>query len=347
MASILYLGTDEGVVTLRSEDGRSWELENQGLKDWAIPKLAVDPSAPNRVFAGTRGDGVWVTEDFGKSWKKPCYGKRGPGKVRCVTLDPKDPNTVYAGTEPIDIFVSRDAAKSWTRFASVWDVPWVSTVTYPVSTVEPHVREITIDPKDSKTIYAALQVGYILKSTDSGATWKLLDKELDCDVHTIVIDPENTDNIFIATGGHDYRLGKTNGKALYISKDAGENWSPTGMEFSQEYSVPLIMHPKNPKVLYSAMAHGQPGRWRRRPTGAESIIVRTKDGGSKWEQLEGGLSEVSKGFAEAVIIDEAKPEHLYAALRNGDLYSSQDSGDSWAKMDISVSSVSDMKCAHA
>jgi len=106
------------------------------------------------------------------------------------------------------------------------------------------------------------------------------------------------------------------------------------------------MHPKNPKVLYSAMAHGQPGRWRR-PTGAESIIVRTKDGGSKWEQLEGGLSEVSKGFAEAVIIDEAKPEHLYAALRNGDLYSSQDSGDSWAKMDISVSSVSDMKCAHA
>ena len=60
MASILYLGTDEGVVTLRSEDGRSWKLENQGLKDWAIPKLAVDPSVPNRVFAGTRGDGVWA-----------------------------------------------------------------------------------------------------------------------------------------------------------------------------------------------------------------------------------------------------------------------------------------------
>ena len=118
MASILYLGTDEGVVTLKSEDGRSWKTESQSLEDWAIPKIAVNPSQPNRIFAGTRGDGVWVSEDFGKSWKKPCYGKPGPGKVRCVTVDPHDSDTIYAGTEPIDLFVSRDAGKSWTRLES-------------------------------------------------------------------------------------------------------------------------------------------------------------------------------------------------------------------------------------
>ncbi|HET8562516.1 MAG TPA: hypothetical protein VFM35_01460, partial [Candidatus Binatia bacterium] len=146
MASVLYLGTDEGVVTLRSEDGRSWKVENRGLEDWSVPEVAVSPSAPNRVFAGTRGDGVWLSEDFGASWKKPCYGKRGPGKVRCVTIDPHDPNTLYAGTEPIDVFISRDGAKSWDRLDSVWNIPWVQTITYPVATVEPHVRDITIDP---------------------------------------------------------------------------------------------------------------------------------------------------------------------------------------------------------
>jgi hypothetical protein len=78
-----------------------------------VPEVAVSPAAPNKVFAGTRGDGVWLSEDFGATWTKPCYGKRGPGKVRCLTIDPVDSNTLYGGTEPIDVFVSRDAAKSW------------------------------------------------------------------------------------------------------------------------------------------------------------------------------------------------------------------------------------------
>lgn len=346
MKSILYLGTDEGLYTLKGEDGHNWKIEHQSLEDWAVPKMAVSPSQPNRIFAGTRGDGVWVSEDFGKSWRKPCYGKRGPGKVRCVTIDPHDPNTVYAGTEPIDVFVSRDAAKNWERLESVWSVPYVASVDYPVSTVEPHVRDITMDPTNSKTIYAALQVGYMLKSNDDGKSWKLLNKGLDADVHTIVIDPRNTNSLFIATGGHDYRKGEAPGRALYKSQDGGESWTPTAMDFPHEYSVPLVMHPKNPDVLYSAIAKGQPGQWRKRPTGAESLIIRSKDGGKKWDQLDGKISEISENFAEAIAFDDNEPHKIYAALRSGDLYASEDSGDSWARIDTKVASVSDMKCVH-
>src|SRR3970040_337178 len=163
MASILYVGTDEGVVTLKSEDGRNWKQEHHGLKDWGISEVAVAPGAPNKVFAGTRGDGVWLSEDFGASWKKPCYGKPGPGKVRCLTIDPFDNDTLYAGTEPIDVFISRDGAKSWHRLESLGKIPFVETITYPVATVEPHARDIAIDPQDSDTMYVALQVGYMLK----------------------------------------------------------------------------------------------------------------------------------------------------------------------------------------
>ena len=138
MGSILYVATDEGVVTLKSEDGHNWQQLHHGLKDWAVPEVVVSPNSPNKVFAGTRGDGVWLSEDFGATWKKPCYGKRGPGKVRCLSFDPRDPNTLYAGTEPIDVFISRDEAKNWQRLDSVWNIPWVSTITYPVAAVEPH-----------------------------------------------------------------------------------------------------------------------------------------------------------------------------------------------------------------
>lgn len=347
MATILYLGTDEGVVTLRSEDGRSWKVESESLTDWAIPKIAVSPARPNLVFAGTRGDGVWVSEDFGKSWKKPCYGKHGPGKVRCVTIDPDDPDTIYAGTEPIDVFVSRDRGKSWTCLDSIWKIPWVESIDYPVATVEPHVRDIRIDPKNPKTIYAALQVGFMLKSTDGGASWKLLNKGLDSDVHTIVIDPRNTNRVFIATGGHDYRKGVAPGRALYTSQDGGETWAPMADDFPQEYSVPLVMHPKNSNVLYSALANGQPGQWKKRPSGAESLLIRSKDGGKKWERLDGQLSDLSRNFAEAITIDDESPDRVYAALRSGDLYSSGDGGDHWSRLDAKVTSVSDMKCVRA
>lgn len=208
MDSVLYVGTDDGVVTARSKDGRSWEIENRGLKGWGIPTATAVPSAPNRVLAGTRGDGVWLSDDFGEKWRKPSYGKRGPGKVRCLTTAPDDAKRLYAGTEPIDVFVSEDLGASWLRLDSVWDDPFVATVPYPVATVEPHVRDIAIDPTHPDTMYAALQVGYILKSANGGETWRLLNKDFDCDVHTIVVDPTNPRRVLIATGGHDARQGR-------------------------------------------------------------------------------------------------------------------------------------------
>lgn len=347
MASILYAGTDEGVVTLKSADGKSWNVENRGLEDWDVPEVAVAPDAPNRVFAGTRGDGVWLSEDFGKSWKKPCYGKHGPGKVRCLTIDPHDSNTLYAGTEPIDVFVSRDAGKSWQRFDSVWTVPWVETVVYPVATVEPHVRDIVVDPKDPKIIYIALQVGYILKTKDGGKSWQLLNKDLDADVHTIVIDPENTSKIFIATGGHDCRKGTAKGRALYFSSDGGESWAPMAAEFKEEYSVPLAIHPKDSNVLYASLANGQPGQWRRRQSGAESFLIRSTDGGHKWQKLEGALSQANKGFVEAIVVDEVEPKRMYAAQRSGELYASDSGGEEWTQVDVRLPSISNMKGARA
>jgi photosystem II stability/assembly factor-like uncharacterized protein len=347
MASILYLGTDDGVVTLKSDDGRSWKVENHALKEWSVPEVAVSPSAPNKVFAGTRGDGVWLSEDFGATWSKPCYGKRGPGKVRCLTIDPRDPDTLYAGAEPIDVFISRDGAKSWNRLDSVWNIPWVKTIDYPVAVVEPHVRDITIDPKDRKTMYVALQVGYMLKTTDGGDSWELLNEGLDADVHTIVLHPENTKQIFIATGGHDARKGVAKGRALYSSDNGGASWRPMAAEFREEYSIPLAIHPKKHNVLYSALANGQPGQWRNRPSGAEALVIQSTDRGKSWKKLEGELSKATQSFVEAIAFDPANPDQMYAAQQNGDIFGSDDSGSSWFKLSVKTPRVSDMKTARA
>ena len=190
MESRIYVGTEAGIVTLQSTDGQSWNPESEALQSWEVSTVAVDPTNPNRVLAGTRGDGVWLSEDCGV--KCASRATASPGPARCsLAIDRKNPRRVYAGCEPIDLFVSEDFGSTWERLPSIWEVPYVATVTYPVATVEPHVRDIAIDPDDSNTIYAALQVGYLLKSTDAGRSWTLLNKDLDCDVHTIAIDPSN------------------------------------------------------------------------------------------------------------------------------------------------------------
>lgn len=347
MSSILYFGTAEGVVTLRSEDDRTWKQEYHGLKDWAIPEVAVSPVAPNKVFAATRGDGVWVSEDFGASWKKPCYGKRGPGKVRCLSFDPRDAKTLYAGTEPIDLFVSHDEGKNWERLDSIWNMPSVPSITYPVSTVEPHVRDITIDANDPRIIFIALQVGYMLKTADGGKNWELLNKNLDCDVHTIVLHPDDSDRIFIATGGHDCRAGRAPGRALYSSSDGGKNWTPMAAEFKEEYSIPLAIHPKKTNVIYSAIANGQPSQWRKRASGAEAFIIQSTDTGMSWKKLAGSLSEANKSFVESFAFDPGNSDRMYAAQQSGDLFGSDDSGDSWFKLSLTVPQISDMKAVHA
>jgi photosystem II stability/assembly factor-like uncharacterized protein len=334
METIAYIGTEQGVITAKSADGHAWDIVEQGLKAWAIPEIAIAPGQPNKIFAGTRGDGVWVSEDFGKSWKKPSYGKRGPGKVRCVTIDPHEPKRIYAGCEPIDLFVSEDEGASWERFKNIWDIPFVSTIPYPVATVEPHLRDLVVDPRDPDVLYAALQVGYMLKSTDRGKSWRLLNEDIDCDVHTIALNPAAPDRLLIATGGNGYRDGDAPGRALYLSEDAGETWQPTAMNFENEYSVPVTFDTHDPARVYSALGKGAPGGWRKRETGAESMVIRSLDGGRTWEESAGGIQR--SDFPEAIVADEETDGRLYAASRNGSFYGSEDAGETWEPVPLDL-----------
>jgi photosystem II stability/assembly factor-like uncharacterized protein len=347
MESVLYIGTDRGVITARSRDNASWEITDHGLRKWEVTELAVSEQSPNRIFAGTRGDGVWLSEDFGKSWMKPAYGRRGPGKVRSVTIDPHEPKRLYAGCEPIDIFVSEDEGRNWQRLDSVRELPFVEGLTFPLPTTEPHVRDVTVDPKNPDILYVALQLGYIIKSTDRGRSWTLLDNNLDCDVHVILVDPGSPRRITVATGGHDARQGRAPGRAMYFSEDAGASWTPTAMNFAQNYSVPLIRDPHDPNRLYSALANGTAGRWRKRDSGAEAVMIRSTDGGKNWHCAGAGID--GKQFPEAIAADTVSAGRLHAACRNGDFYSSDDAGESWRRLSLGlkIDDLSSLALTHA
>ena len=228
MGTVLYLATAEGVLTVTEGEAQSWGIGQRGLKTWNVNEVAVEPSAPNRVYAGTRGDGVWRSDDFGETWTKPNRGRVGPGKVKCVTIDPHDANTVYAGGEPIALWVTLDAGENWEEIASVREFPGVSEVDYPVQAVEPHVRDIVVDAKDRDTMYLNLQVGHIMKTTDGGATWTILDKEVDADAHMLVSRTDDPSRLYLSTGGHSHRLGTAPGRSPLPQRGRRRELEPDG-----------------------------------------------------------------------------------------------------------------------
>lgn len=345
MATKLYCGTGDGVATISRDGAGTWTVEAKGLAPYAVREVAVSPANPNILAAGTRGDGVWLSEDCGKTWTKPSYGRLGPGKVTSITFDVRDPNTIWAGGEPIELYVSHNLGKSWDRVDSVRATPGVADVIYPVPVVEPHVRCIAQDPSDAGTMYIALQVGYILKTTDGGASWRTLDNGLDEDVHVIVIDPTSPRTLLISTGGEGMRSGKAPGKSLYRSEDGGETWQPVAMDFYQEYSATLAMHPHDPSTMLSCVANGNPGTWKR-PTGPEAEIIGTRDGGRTWQALQAGVPGEQKQFVAAMSYDAETPDHVYAGFRRGELAMSQDAGSSWTDLGIQLSAVNDVKVVH-
>ena len=64
----------------------------------AIAALAIDPSTPTTLYAGTSGGGVFKSTDGGGSWRAINTGLNTTFVVSALVIDPATPATLYAGT---------------------------------------------------------------------------------------------------------------------------------------------------------------------------------------------------------------------------------------------------------
>src|ERR1043166_9354337 len=164
-AGEVWVATKDGAVLLEREQRGKWRVSRTVLRGMHISSIIFERTS-GTIFAGAFFGSVHASADGGKTWERRDNGfpihdvyslasNVVDGKVR-----------VYAGTHPAHLFVSEDLGLHWNEIPSLRSVPTVSQWTFPAAPHVAHTKFITFDPKDPNTIYACIEQGAFLKSTD-------------------------------------------------------------------------------------------------------------------------------------------------------------------------------------
>ena len=315
----VLVGTREGIVTLeRDGAGAAWRAGHRALTDKHISAIIKEPES-GLTFAGAFHGSVHASADDGKSWEPRGNGltqqdvyslaaRRINGRVR-----------LFAGTEPANLFASDDLGLNWSEVASLRSVPSVPKWSFPAPPHVGHVKHINFAPDDPATLYVAVEVGGLLKSTDAGRTWQE-SPGLYEDVHRVMIHPSRPNCLYAVTG-----------RGLYVSPDAGASWQQWTKRGDEVGGYPdgLVFRPSDWQTVFLTAAHDAPGTWRTsRFAGAR--ISRSTDGGRTWEILRNGLPDRMQASIEAFCLEEAAGSSaLFAGTTAGEVWCSEDLGERW------------------
>ncbi len=332
----LLVGTADGIFSFVVQNG-SWSPQGRLLAGQHISALLFEPSS-RMLFAGTYGGAIYANRDLGKNWEQR---NQGLGEREIYTLAYQEIEgrpRLYAGTQPAHLFYSDDLGQSWSELPGLRQVPGVEQWTFPGPPHQAHVKSLAFAPGRPDTIYAAVEVGGFLKSMDGGMTWKTA-SGLNPDAHTVVISHSDPEKIYLVMPTTN--AGPTDIAGVCVSQDGGESWaSLTPRDFRIGYVDPLLVHPRNPNLLFTAGAKTGPGSWRKTHT-ADARIARSSDGGESWEILCQGLPDHIRGNIEAMSMDVwDRGFALFAGTTDGEVFYSPDGGERWQRIIEGIGPVS-------
>lgn len=192
---------------------------------------------------------------------------------------------------------------------------------------------------DTHIYYFGSTGGGVWKSTDGGLSWRPMTdkvKDMSPSIGAIAVAPSDPNVIYAGTGEACIRGDIIAGNGVYKSTDGGKTWSASGLQDTVAIGR-LIVHPKNPDIVYVA-ALGHPFG-----ANAERGIFRSTDGGKNWTKV---LYKDENTGGIDLAFDPANPNIIFAALwqarrspwgmdsggPGSGLYRSTDGGSNWKRL---------------
>jgi hypothetical protein len=202
-----------------------------GLTSNTVRSLAIDPTTPGTLYAGTYGGGVFKSTNAGGNWSAVNTGLTS-NYVYALAIDPTTPGTLYAG--------GADGVSKSTNGGGVW-----IAVTSGLTII--NVRSLAIDPTTPGTLFAGIYPGGVFKTTNGGGTWSAFNTGLtNTNVRSLAIDPTTPSTLYAGTGGG----------GVFKSTTGGGNWSVfnTGLTSTKVWSLAIDL--QNPNTVYAGTSNG-------------------------------------------------------------------------------------------
>lgn len=251
------------------------------------------------------------------------------GRIADIKIDPKNPSTWYIATAFGGIWKTTNRGAS---FTPIFDNGGTHNSCC-----------IVIDPKNSDVLWLGTGENHsqrsahfgdgLYKSTDAGKTWARSGLAQSEHIGQIVVDPRNTDVVYVASQGPLFSAGGERG--LYKTTDGGATWTRSLFISENTGITDVVLDPKNPDVVYAAAYP------RRRHVGQaiggspEGGLHKSTDGGKTWTKLANGLPTGDVGRAALAVEGRTSPTQLFAFIEasgtQSGLYRSTDDGATWAR----------------
>jgi photosystem II stability/assembly factor-like uncharacterized protein len=333
---MLYLSTTQGVVRVEPGQGT---VERVGPPDTSTESLAVagdvvvaavtpDYGLPMRdpLHPATR-PGAVRSDDGGRSWRPLGDGLAGQ-QVTALAAGPAPGGTLLAGTDPAELLVSRDGGETWARGQSLEEMPGYREWSYPLPPHTPHVMVIVPHPTAPDAVFAGIEVGGIVRSDDGGATWRVTGTGCHPDIHGLAICSAAPEVVYASTP-----------QGVFVSEDGGERFVQRIEGLEPLYCRPVAVDPVDPDQAVVVATNGASGFFGIPPERTGGAVFRTADRGRTWKRVTAGLPSPLAPTPSMVVdagpdgaSSPAGPPRYYLPLFSGDVYVSQDGGETWREL---------------
>ncbi|HET6266292.1 MAG TPA: glycosyl hydrolase [Acidobacteriota bacterium] len=245
------------------------------------------------------------------------------GRIEAIDAVASDPKIVYVGAASGGVWKSINGG---TTFKPIFDKYTQSIGAVTVDQAHPDTVWVGTGESDTRNS-SSVGTG-IYKSTDAGESWTLMGLENSERISRIVVDPKNSNTVYVAVPGHLWNSSEDRG--IYKTTDGGKTWAKVLYVNADTGAADIAIDPQDPNFVYASM-----WQFRRLPYfftsgGTGSGLYKSRDGGKTWKKLTAGLPEGELGRI-AIAVAPSRPSVIYANIeaKKTALYRSDDMGETW------------------